>query len=54
MKYLEYMNKLIKDNVRTAENCVLFGQNINAGSCLGGLTKNITLSGNSRILNTTN
>jgi pyruvate/2-oxoglutarate/acetoin dehydrogenase E1 component len=54
MKYLEYMNKLIKEQVRTTENCVLFGQNINAGSCLGGLTRNITVSGNSVIFNSTN
>jgi pyruvate dehydrogenase E1 component beta subunit len=48
------MNKLIKEQVRTSENCVLFGQNINAGSCLGGLTRNITISGNSVIFNSTN
>ena len=54
MKYLEYMNFLIKEQVHSSDNCVLFGQNINAGSCLGGLTRNITVSGNSKILNTTN
>lgn len=54
MKYLEYLNNLINEQVRTTENCVLFGQNINAGSCLGGLTRNITVSGKSVIFNSTN
>jgi pyruvate/2-oxoglutarate/acetoin dehydrogenase E1 component len=54
MKYLEYINKLIIEQVSTTENCVLFGQNINAGSCLGGLTKNIKVTEKSRIFNSTN
>jgi pyruvate/2-oxoglutarate/acetoin dehydrogenase E1 component len=54
MKYLEYINKIIKEKVRKNENCVLFGQNINGGSCLGGLTRNIELSGNSKIFNSSN
>ena len=54
MKYLEYMNNLIIEQVRTTENCVLFGQNINAGSCLGGLTRNIKVTEKSRIFNSTN
>ena len=54
MKYLEYLNKLIIAQVRTTENCVLFGQNINAGSCLGGLTKNIKVTEKGRIFNSTN
>jgi pyruvate/2-oxoglutarate/acetoin dehydrogenase E1 component len=54
MKYIEYMNNLIIEHVRTTENCVLFGQNIDAGSCLGGLTRNIKVSDKSIIFNSTN
>lgn len=54
MKYIEYLNGLIKDEVLKTDNCVLFGQNIDAGSCLGGLTKNIKVNENSRIFNSTN
>jgi pyruvate/2-oxoglutarate/acetoin dehydrogenase E1 component len=54
MKYTDYINILIKERVKPVENCILFGQNINAGSCLGGLTKNIVLKDNSCIINSTN
>ncbi len=54
MKYTEYINSLIKEKVKPVDNCVLFGQNIKTGSCLGGLTRNIKLSENSRIVNSTN
>jgi pyruvate/2-oxoglutarate/acetoin dehydrogenase E1 component len=54
MRYTEYINALIKDEVKAVDNCVLFGQNIKTGSCLGGLTKNINLTENSRIINSTN
>jgi pyruvate dehydrogenase E1 component beta subunit len=54
MKYIEYLNSLIKNEVSDVDNCVLFGQNINAGSCLGGLTRNIVLNKNSKIFNSTN
>ena len=33
---------------------VLFGQNINAGSCLGGLTRNLKVKENSKVINSTN
>jgi pyruvate/2-oxoglutarate/acetoin dehydrogenase E1 component len=54
MKYIEYVNSLIRDKVSKSENCVLFGQNINAGSCLGGLTRNIKVNAKSKIFNSTN
>ena len=54
MKYIEYINGLIKTEVLKTDNCVLFGQNINAGSCLGGLTKNIKVNASSLIFNSTN
>jgi pyruvate/2-oxoglutarate/acetoin dehydrogenase E1 component len=54
MKYIEYLNSLIKEEALKTDNCVIFGQNINAGSCLGGLTRNIKVNKNSRIFNSTN
>jgi pyruvate/2-oxoglutarate/acetoin dehydrogenase E1 component len=54
MKYIEYLNGLIQAEVLNADNCVLFGQNINAGSCLGGLTRNIKVNKGSAIFNSTN
>jgi pyruvate/2-oxoglutarate/acetoin dehydrogenase E1 component len=54
MKYIEYLNGLIKTEVLKHDHCVLFGQNINAGSCLGGLTRNIKMNGASKIFNSTN
>lgn len=54
MKYVEYLNGIIKREVLKSNNCVLFGQNINAGSCLGGLTRDIKVNKNSKIFNSTN
>ncbi len=54
MKYIEVINELIKSQVASAENAVVFGQNINAGSCLGGLTRNLKAKENSLIINTQN
>lgn len=54
MKYIEYLNGLIKAEVMKEDHCVLFGQNIDAGSCLSGLTRNIKVNKHSRIFNSTN
>jgi len=54
MKYVEYINKLIKSEVAKPEHCVLFGQNINAGSSLAGLTRGMVVKAGSRIINSTN
>lgn len=54
MKYIEFINELIKNQVASAENAVVFGQNINAGSCLGGLSRNLKVKENSLIINTQN
>lgn len=54
MKYIEFVNNLIKQEISKSENLVLFGQNINAGSCLGGLTKGFSVKNNSKIINSTN
>jgi len=54
MKYIEFVNNLIKQEVIKHDNLVLFGQNINAGSCLGGLTRGLKVKENSKIINSTN
>ena len=54
MKYIEFINNLIKEQVTKEENVVIYGQNINAGSCLGGLTKDLAVGKNGRIINSTN
>lgn len=53
MKYIEFVNELIRKKVLETENIVLFGQNIAAGSCLSGLTKNLKVQ-KSIIINTQN
>jgi len=54
MKYIEYVNGLLKQQFANANNIVLFGQNISAGSCLSGLSRGIKVPGSSYILNTPN
>ena len=43
MKYVQYINSLIKSQVHNKPNLVIFGQNVNAGSCLGGLTSGLSV-----------
>jgi pyruvate/2-oxoglutarate/acetoin dehydrogenase E1 component len=54
MKYLEYVNSLLKNEVIKHDNLVLFGQNISAGSCLGGLTRGLSVKDNGMVINSTN
>lgn len=54
MKYIEFVNHLIKEEVSKRENLVLFGQNIDAGSCLGGLTRGLSIPESGKIINSTN
>src|SRR3989344_1436558 len=53
MKYVEYINQLIKEKL-SKESAVAFGQNINAGSCLSGLTKGLKIKSPGIIINATN
>ncbi|MGD0854219.1 MAG: hypothetical protein ABSA18_00245 [Dehalococcoidia bacterium] len=53
MKYIEFINELIRKKVLETENIVLFGQNISAGSCISGFTKNLKVQ-KGLIINTTN
>jgi pyruvate/2-oxoglutarate/acetoin dehydrogenase E1 component len=54
MKYLEFVNSLLKSEVAKHDNLVLFGQNISAGSCLGGLTRGLVIKDSGRVINSTN
>lgn len=54
MKYIEFVNATLKQEVLKHEKLVLFGQNINAGSCLGGLTRGLKVKEGSKIINSTN
>lgn len=54
MKYIEYVNGLIAKKTSETEKLVLFGQNISAGSCLSGLTKNLSVGKGGFIINTPN
>lgn len=54
MNYVEFINQLIREKVgEEKNNIVLFGQNISAGSCLSGLTRNLKVQ-NGLIINTPN
>jgi len=52
--YIEFINKTIRELVLPQDNIVLFGQNITKGSCLSGLTKDLKISGDSKIIDTPN
>jgi pyruvate/2-oxoglutarate/acetoin dehydrogenase E1 component len=53
MKYIEYINKFIKEKIIEHEKLVVYGQNIDAGSCLGGLTRGLQIK-NGKIINSIN
>jgi pyruvate/2-oxoglutarate/acetoin dehydrogenase E1 component len=54
MKYIEFINSTLKQEVVKHNKLVLFGQNISAGSCLGGLTRGFKIKKDSKIINSTN
>ncbi|AJM91279.1 transketolase C-terminal domain-containing protein [Nitrosopumilus piranensis] len=54
MKYIETVNDQIKNIVSKEDNLVLFGQNISAGSCIGGLTRGMNVKTTSKVINSTN
>lgn len=54
MKYVEYVNGLIRARLAEVEPLVMFGQNIAAGSCIGGLTRGLPSHGERLVLNTPN
>jgi pyruvate/2-oxoglutarate/acetoin dehydrogenase E1 component len=54
MKYIEYINKLIREEVSKQEQLIAYGQNIAVGSCLSGLTKKLQVKESGKIINSTN
>lgn len=55
MKYLQHVNGLIRATIELHDGpLVMLGQNIAAGSCLGGLTRNLPVGRTRRVLNTPN
>ena len=55
MKYVQYINSLLKEKITNKRDIVLYGQNIDAGSCLSGLTRGLASENQSiKIINTPN
>ncbi|MBU1230510.1 MAG: hypothetical protein KKA55_11395 [Proteobacteria bacterium] len=54
MKYVQYVNQAFKAAAEKVQPFVFFGQNIAAGSCLGGLSRGLGGSPGHRALNTPN
>jgi len=54
MKYIELVNNLLKEQVSKQEQLVIFGQNISAGSCIGGMTRGLSIPKSGRVINSTN
>lgn len=42
MKYLQAMNQIVSNHVNQMDNTLVFGENIDRGSCISGLSKNLT------------
>ena len=53
MKYVQYLNSLIKEQLSTQSDIVIYGQNIDAGSSLSGLTRGLSVK-KGLIINTQN
>ncbi len=54
MKYVQFVNSLLKNIIEKEKNLVLYGQNINAASCLSGLTRGLGNINNGLTINTPN
>ena len=54
MKYIELVNNLLKNEVSKHEQLVIFGQNVSAGSCIGGMTRDLSVPKTGKIINSTN
>ncbi|MCW8899140.1 MAG: hypothetical protein OQK95_00515 [Gammaproteobacteria bacterium] len=54
MKYVQYINSLLKEHVSNNDDLVLYGQNVDAGSCLSGLTRGLSSHNRGLTINTTN
>ncbi len=54
MKYVEYVNSSIKTVISKEEKLVIYGQNIDAASCLSGLTRGLSVVNDGFTINTPN
>jgi len=54
MKYVEFINEVVRAKVLEPEHILLFGQNISAGSCISGFTRGLKVKLGGRIINTPN
>ena len=54
MKYIERINKDLLSNLKNLQDVTIFGQNVNSGSFLSGLTKDIDSLKSAKIINSTN
>jgi len=54
MKYVEFINDILKKKILEPEHILLFGQNISAGSCISGFTRGLKVKPGGRIINTPN
>jgi ribosomal protein L4 len=54
MKYVSYVNQIFKEEISKFDSFVLYGQNVSAGSCLGGLTFGAKNIKSCHVLNTPN
>lgn len=54
MNYITYVNNLLRSQISKQDRIVLFGQNIDAGSCISGFTRDINVKKTNLIINTPN
>jgi pyruvate/2-oxoglutarate/acetoin dehydrogenase E1 component len=54
MNYVEHVNGLLRRQLTNAGPVFMYGQNVCAGSCLGGMTRGIVSSGQLKVANTPN
>ena len=54
MKYVSYLNREIGGLISALDNYVVYGQNVDTGSCLGGLTRDFNKIDGCKVLNTPN
>ena len=54
MKYVKFVNSVLRNQIQKENNLVLYGQNINAGSCISGLTRGLGDANNGLTINTQN
>lgn len=54
MKYLEHINAVLRGEIASHDNLIVYGQNVSAGSRISGFTKGFKVRDTSQIINTTN